>query len=126
MTDYGWFRLIVRAIGVLLIGLALPTAINYLAYAVSAIVSRDWLALSAGEQLFAILGGLAGFLAQGAFGVYLLFGGSAIIRYCTRDISGLCGSCGYDLKNLDADRCPECGSPAPKRPRVATPPRGES
>lgn len=29
-----------------------------------------------------------------------------------------CRRCGYDLRNLDADRCPECGRAAPSSPTV--------
>jgi hypothetical protein len=27
----------------------------------------------------------------------------------------ICGQCGYDLRHLTSDRCPECGRPIPKR-----------
>lgn len=125
MMDFTWFRLVIRAIGVLLIGLALPNTVSYLSWLVSTLLpSVAGSVVSLDGQLFIALGGFAGVLVQLGLGLYLLFGASALIRYCTRDLSGLCASCGYDLNSLDSDRCPECGTPIPKRARP-TPPQPE-
>ena len=34
---------------------------------------------------------------------------------------GLCPTCGYDLRGLTHDRCPECGAPSSPRPADLTP-----
>ena len=28
----------------------------------------------------------------------------------------VCGACGYDLRGISSDRCPECGAPIDRRP----------
>lgn len=114
MTDHVWFRLALRGIGVLLVGLSLPSVLGYLGWlvvAVPALVagSSDY----SSEQTPMLLFSFVGVATQAGFGLYLLLGGERLFRYCTRDLLALCTSCGYDLHGLHADRCPECGTPAP-------------
>ncbi len=115
MTDFTWFRLVIRAIGVLLVGLAFPSAVNHLASLIQLVAASS--SVDIGHYLFAMIAEFAGVLLMLGFGLYLLIGGSALIRYCTRDVTGLCPSCGYDVRNLDADRCPECGASIPRHPK---------
>ncbi len=125
MIDFTWFRLVIRAIGVLLVGLAMPSAVNHLASLIQLLAASSSMEIS--HYLFAMIAEFAGVVLMLGFGLYLLIGGGALIRYCTRDVTGLCASCGYDVRNLDADRCPECGAPIPRRraqgPAAPEPPR---
>jgi hypothetical protein len=41
---------------------------------------------------------------------WLAFRGRAALRARTRRRRGLCPACGYDLRAIEAERCPECGS----------------
>ncbi|MEO0483171.1 MAG: hypothetical protein AAF138_06065 [Planctomycetota bacterium] len=51
-----------------------------------------------------------GWLALFAIGVYLLCFGRWVIGRVTRGIGVGCGVCGYDLRGVKGDVCPECGS----------------
>jgi hypothetical protein len=105
MNNFIWFRLLIRAIGILLIGLALPEAISTLGW--FAQIGETPISLD-GYLLYLIMMVIANF-TQLAFGMYLLIGGNRIIRYCARDLLDRCAVCGYDLRGITAPRCPECG-----------------
>ncbi len=47
-------------------------------------------------------------------GVYLFLDGRWVIRRCMRGTAGRCARCGYDLRGLTIERCPECGLRAQK------------
>jgi hypothetical protein len=108
-----WFKLLVRAIGLLLIGLGAPWLLH--------------LVLRLGYSLFmeefpvnaaSVLGELVVIIAYGAqvaFGLYLLSGGGRLTRWCLRDTLGSCAVCGYDTSTITVSACPECGAPIPGR-----------
>ncbi|HYE02921.1 MAG TPA: hypothetical protein VD963_06770 [Phycisphaerales bacterium] len=128
MADYSWFRLLVKTVGLLLVALGLPQTIAMLGWLISLsyaqnapmLGGRSWLFTS---QLFTI----TGYLAQLAFGLYLFFGGGAVVRRCLRDVYGRCPACDYDVRGVTAPTCPECGIALPGRPpRAASSPAGGS
>jgi rubrerythrin len=47
----------------------------------------------------------------------MLFGGGWIVRQVERRSAMVCRVCGYDLKGLSGETCPECGG----RVRIARP-----
>jgi hypothetical protein len=48
-------------------------------------------------------------------GLYLLLGGKLIARLLARNTDPLgCPNCGYSLRGLKSDHCPECGNPVAK------------
>ena len=110
MSDYSWFRLLLKAIGVLLLGMSIPILLwTAGAAAVTA-------ASAGGRMSFEpLLPPLAAYGGQALIGLYLLLGGRQLVDYCLRGVRGRCAGCGYDLSGLNAEVCPECGSPTPQR-----------
>jgi hypothetical protein len=109
MTDYTWFKLLVRAIGLLLMGMGLP-------YFVSTLVNLvTWALDQGGSQLgysyvLPYIPSVAGAAAESVFGLYLFLGANGVIARCLRDVRGHCPSCGYDVSAVSTGRCPECGT----------------
>ncbi|MCI0366395.1 MAG: hypothetical protein L0Y44_06815 [Phycisphaerales bacterium] len=110
MKHKTWFRLVIKAIGVLLIGLSITTLVSGL--------------LHVGLQLIALLTGgfffdstfleyqwphYFGGAAQFVFGLYLFFGGKWIVNKVIPSNRPYCPECGYDLSKSNGANCPECG-----------------
>jgi len=116
VTDYSWFRLLLRATGVLLIGLSLPTLLSQMIQ----VVAMWWAPAAAPYTTpwaYAVrytIPYVAGYLAQAAFGFYLLFGAERLIARCLRGVRGHCSNCGYDITAVTMDACPECGVEIPQ------------
>jgi hypothetical protein len=45
-----------------------------------------------------------------AMGWYLLFRGRRVHAWLLAGLRDACGGCGYNLRGLKTDRCPECGT----------------
>jgi hypothetical protein len=83
-----WFTLVIRAIGILLIGISGVYLPGYVQYVVSASI-ENW----SSDRLGAIISAIVsmqtlqwlGTFAQAGFGIYLLFGGSWLIDRCLLD-----------------------------------------
>ena len=112
MTDYAWFKLLVRAIGLLLLAISVP---QLLYWPVSKMVQWvNWNSLSPTSfhnELIYALPSLVGDGVQAAFGYYLLFRGEWIIGRIISEVAGRCPKCGYDIRGLQNDACPECNTP---------------
>ncbi|HVP73552.1 MAG TPA: hypothetical protein VMS30_07430 [Phycisphaerales bacterium] len=114
MKHKTWFRLVLKAIGVLLIGIALPTcgqlAAHVLSYvfidATNSIFGNDYWAI---QSLY-----LVGGLLQMAFGLYLFLGGKWIVDKAIPSNRPYCPECGYDMSRAQGARCPECGVELPR------------
>jgi hypothetical protein len=105
-----WFRLVVKAIGITLLGFAAPELVDriatYIAYRVQ---QQSWgTPLPYPEWLGSLLHVL-GPLLQTAAGAYLLFGGDWLVNKAIPSNRPYCPECGYDLSKNSNDRCPECG-----------------
>jgi hypothetical protein len=102
-----WFKLAVRAIGLLLLGFAIPAVFNLISYASNFRTSigfePDKLAAWITAVAYAI-----GVIAQTTFSLYLLFGAPALVRYCIEQVATRCIQCDYDIRGLTG-KCPECG-----------------
>jgi hypothetical protein len=111
--DVTWFRLAIRGIGVLLIGLALPSFF-------SSVVEGVWQIVEIGPMIGADdnwwrLSFALGPVIQVFLGVYLLVGARRLITYCCRGALGMCPACNYDVRNVPGNTCPECGVALPGR-----------
>lgn len=124
---FAWYRLLLQAIGVLLIGLAVPRVFSVAASA------SVWYSLGTGRfggypVMGLVLDGLAPII-QLVIGLYLLSGAKRIVFISLRGIDTTCARCGYSLESIVGDVCPECslrfrdgaaapssspGSPAPR------------
>lgn len=113
MNDYSWFRLLIRAVGLVLLGIALPSFLgtvgNMASYFASAPTS---------SQFPFVLGWAAyatGSLFQLVLGIYLLRGGGKLTAHCLSSVLGRCMACGYDVRTIASQNCPECGAVLPGR-----------
>lgn len=114
MVERAWFRLIVRALGILFLGLGTSELISF-GHRLYMQVYYEHAAGSTTPLLPWVSYGIST-LVQPAIGVYLLFFAEGLIRLCLRDSLGRCAYCTFDLRGVKGDVCPECGSPlAPQR-----------
>ncbi len=115
MKHKTWFRLVIKAIGVLLIGFSFPyivVAIYEITSAWSQYRSMSFSGATADWFDYFILPLLssAGTLLMLGFGLYLFFGGEWVVNRCIPSNRPYCPECGYDLsKSEEGERCPECG-----------------
>lgn len=129
MLDFAWFRLVVRAIGILLIGLGAPSVVNSVIGYVNFLVYLR--ATNPALPNLMYLTQTIGSATQFGMGVYLLFGANRLVGYCVRSVAAeyaacadddaigstpKCLSCGYELTNTTG-ACPECGVPIRASPR---------
>ena len=124
MKHKTWFRLVIKAIGVLLVGFGTETLIEGVIYGIAYL-----------EQITGMGGGMTFFptsyliarpvggLAVAAFGLYLFFGGAWIVNKAIPSNRPYCPECGYDLSHsaAGATNCPECGVALPARTTNPTP-----
>lgn len=119
MNDFAWFKLVIRLVGVLLLGLAIPQLMTSLSP-----LRNVWIQLTESVTMkgqsdvwvFASLAYAAAPLMQTAIGVYLLLGAPRLRAWCIQSVIGRCACCDYDVREITAPFCPECGSPLPVTP----------
>ncbi len=112
MKHKTWFRLVIKAIGVLLIGLSLRE-MSMLAFWVVVWLfdeSQTSLRGMSPQYSFANVAYALPDLAVFAFGMYLFFGGAWIVNKCIPSNKPYCAECGYDLSQSTGERCAECGT----------------
>lgn len=116
------FRYVIKALGVLFIGLSLPglaIALETIYTTISLMYSPP-VANAPAWQLYAYMNSALGNhvarilratgpIAQFGFGVYLLFWGGLLFRWCALPSGARCPSCAYDLNGNTTEICPECG-----------------
>ena len=105
MKHRAWFTLVLRAIGIVMLGGTISGLISFITAVVMAVMQKQ--ATATPEWLLWGVNQL-GTLLQAGFGLYLLFGARGLVKYCLASVGG-CPECGYDLTGLQGDRCPECG-----------------
>ena len=126
MKHKTWFRLVIKAIGVLLIGLSASPLASAVIWTVRTMLFGDpWTMYTANSSVMtrgpisfaAILEQLINAippLLQMLTGWYLLFGGKWIVNRCIPSNHPYCPECGYDLSHSPhASQCPECGVALP-------------
>lgn len=113
MKRLGWFRVLVRLLGLLLIGLGVAPMVSQ--FGTVGYVIMNWQQGSGSrlnENWLWIVVTLASVVAhtvQVVFGFYLLFSGRRLVAWCLRDVDTVCARCAYDLNGVCQGKCPECG-----------------
>lgn len=100
-----WVIVAVRLIGLLSISIAAPVFIQMLYGTIERMLTIGLDVDVVRLFLFFWIGPASQF----ALGVYLLFFGKRVVRWCLRGLDGKCPRCGYDLQGVRGDVCPECG-----------------
>jgi hypothetical protein len=114
MKHKTWFRLVIRAIGVLLVGLGAPDAIATAVYTVWVSIAQPY-----GQARLADMWMLPSLLAnvlQAALGLYLYFGANWVVNKAIPTNRPYCPECGYDMAAAQGPACPECGAALPGVP----------
>ena len=106
MSDPRWFKLLVRAIGLVLIGIAIPSITMALSYIPE--MHDPNFGYNVQYALWSLIGPGMGGLLQLALGGYLFFGAPRLVKYCVRQVHTRCPGCDYDVRGLQG-ACPECG-----------------
>ncbi|MCH7721708.1 MAG: hypothetical protein IH988_12095 [Planctomycetes bacterium] len=118
MKHKTWFRLVIKAIGVLLIGLSLPELATFFGLFNAMSTAKPFggtgFAGRSGWMWMVYLAPYSGSIVQLAIGVYLLFGGKWIVNLCIPSNRPYCPECGYDLSKTTSANCPECGVKLPR------------
>ncbi|MHC4107336.1 MAG: hypothetical protein ACYSTY_04535 [Planctomycetota bacterium] len=109
------FRLVMKALGVVFIGLALPGLVGGIGQLAMYVASNPgfpggW--PPPGWWWQVALSSL-GHVVQLALGLYLLLGGTWIVDKAIPSNRPYCPECGYDLSTRTGDHCPECGTNVP-------------
>ncbi|MCH8344127.1 MAG: hypothetical protein IH983_09070 [Planctomycetes bacterium] len=121
MKHKTWFRLVLKAIGVLLVGLSLPDIVKLVAQMGHFSVSRSF---ASGRfpvppppnwwWVWNLVAEAIGHLLELGVGLYLLLGGKWIVNLCIPSNRPYCPECGYDLSKATSANCPECGVKLPR------------
>jgi hypothetical protein len=112
MSDGAWFRLVLRALGVLVLAFAIPEFLGTLG-SIGFDASLGPGRPDVGWRYIFFAPGMA---AKMAIGFYLLMGPGRLVRYCMRDVGNICPGCAYDISAVAAETCPECGLRLESRP----------
>jgi len=113
MSEFAWFKLLVRLVGLLLMGLSVPMLLWYIGQFLAASIPGSPAKTSGSfdYQLYNTLPAVLSFGSQAAFGAYLFFRGDWVIRRVLAEIHGRCAACGFDLSGMMSASCPECNTP---------------
>lgn len=112
MKHKTWFRLVLKAIGVLRFVMSFP---NLLGVGVQVgLALMDFTPFSgAMDMLFWQIPQGVGYLISCIFSLYLFFRGDWFVNKATPSNRPYCPECGYDLSKSRGERCPECGVTLP-------------
>lgn len=99
------FLLLLKAIGVFILVQGLATLIPDVISLIRRAIEDDHF-----EEEARILYYLDNFI-EIAIGLYLIFGGKWIVNKAIPSNRPYCNECGYELRNLTNNQCPECGTP---------------
>ncbi len=125
MKHKTWFRLVLKAIGIFLLATGAIDVIDSVSRGIgqlAAFGSR----MGGGtiydlQQLLsiALYSGVIGGIGRVVIGAYLLFGGAKLVNLCIPSNRPYCPHCGYDLRAVSDELCPECGVRLPADLNVA-------
>jgi hypothetical protein len=105
------FRVLLKAIGVLLVGQAFPRVVDHallLMYMVAE-GDADWQEILFYPVMYGLGTSTGGTLVQLVLGLYLFFGGKWLTNLAIPDNRSYCAACGYQLTGREGVNCPHCG-----------------
>lgn len=114
MKHKTWFRLVLKAIGIFLLATGVAGLLNSISTAYGQAQFRGGFGMGVSYDLLqllniALLTGLVDSMVRLAIGSYLLFGGAKLVNLCIPSNRAYCPHCGYDLRAVSDEFCPECG-----------------
>lgn len=117
MKHKTWFRLVLKAIGIFLIATGGASLIDSIFRALGQTLvfgrfSSGGFGPSASFEdvvVYMLYGGVIGGIARIAIGAYLFLGGVKLINFCIPSNQPYCPDCGYDVREVSIEKCPECG-----------------
>lgn len=123
MKHKTWFRLVLKAIGILIIAEALPNAFQGVAWIVQVWMQtpRSARGLLASPTWPMFLASPVGAAVQLLLGAYLLLGANWFVNLVIPSNRPYCPECGYDVSFSRRGSCPECGATLPHPASTDTP-----
>ena len=112
MKHKTWFRLVLKAIGIVLIGLSLSQVAPLAIFAITLIAGYFGVFYDPNMFLYNWPYWLGGVL-EFSLGLYLLCGGKWLLNRIIPSNRPYCPECGYDLSKNQSANCPECGIALP-------------
>ena len=112
MTERGWVTLIVRGVGLVLLGIAIYSGLDVLSTFSMLWSMQSQIAGQGYGDWSYWLPQLISPALQLAFGAYLVFGARWLIDRIAREAASGCRACGYPVDKVNPN-CPECGTPEP-------------
>ncbi len=117
MKHKTWFRLVLKLIGIFLIVTGAINVVDSVSSAVGMAAFSGRFGPSGSGSfidlqqmlLWILYNGLVGGLARIAIGAYFLFGGAKLVNLCIPSNRPYCPHCGYDVRAVKDELCPECG-----------------
>ena len=117
MKHKTWFRLVIKVIGIFLIATGGASLLDSMFTALGeTLILRRFAASGFGLSAsfedvlsFMLSAGLIEGIARIAIGAYLLLGGVKLINFCIPNNRPYCPDCGYDVREVGNEKCPECG-----------------
>ena len=117
MKHKTWFRLVLKAIGIFLLATGAISVLDAVSGAVGTAVISGSVGMGGFGSSYGLLevlsyalySGLIGGLASLVIGAYFLFGGAKFVNLCIPSNRPYCPHCGYDLRAVNDELCPECG-----------------
>ena len=116
MRHRTWFRMVLKAIGVLLIGFGAPDLIHWvLNYTAWMYYETGWMAGSPNmPDWLSFFLQIAGSVVQIIIGIFLILGAQWLVTKLLPSGDPFCEQCGYDLSGSKSVHCPECGATVPR------------
>lgn len=114
MSDYTWFKLLVRAAGLTMLVLTLPQAIGNIVRLVWHIVDWQTGTWPVPNPIWAQwIPTIATDVMASGLALYVTFGASRLIAYFIKEVHNKCPGCGHTLEGAVSPVCSECGGPIP-------------
>jgi predicted RNA-binding Zn-ribbon protein involved in translation (DUF1610 family) len=107
------FRLLLKAVGVLLFVQGVAVLISQMGWMLNMILQGVSSGGGSSELVYSLV--ILGYVFQAGVGLYLFFDGKWVVNKAIPSNRPYCHECGYELTGVVGDACPECGQPLDPR-----------